>query len=138
MDSTPVYGKALPQPGPDDEAFWAGCKRHELLLQRCSACREVRYWDRPMCARCNAFEAEVFKACGQGTVWSYTTTHHAFHPAWKDAAPYTVVVVELAEGPRMTSILAEAGGELRIGRNVEVIFDDVTPEVTLPKFRLVP
>ncbi len=138
MNSIPVYGKPLPQPGPDDEAFWAGCKRHELLLQRCRACGDMRYWGRPMCARCNAFETEVVKAGGRGTVWSFTTTHHAFHPAWKDAVPYTVVVVELAEGPRMTSILREPSGEIRVGCNVEVVFDDVTPEVTLPKFRLVP
>ena len=129
--------KPLPVPGPDDRAFWEGCKRHELLVQRCTGCGVVRFWDQPMCPDCHATAGEAVRASGRGTVWSYTTTHHAFNRAWKDELPYTVVVVELDEGPRMTSNLVGGGAEVRIGARVEVAFDDVSPEVTLPKFRLV-
>jgi hypothetical protein len=47
-----------------------------------------------------------------------------------------VVVIELDEGPRLLSNLIDCPtGDVRIGMPVEVTFDDVAPEVTLPKFR---
>jgi uncharacterized OB-fold protein len=45
-------------------------------------------------------------------------------------------VVELAEGPHlMTNVIDCAPDAVRIGMAVEVVFDDVIPEVTLAKFR---
>jgi hypothetical protein len=42
----------------------------------------------------------------------------------------------LAEGVRLVShVLGLVPEQLRVGLPVEVRFDDVTPEVTLPKFR---
>jgi len=53
-------------------------------------------------------------------------------------APYNVVVVQLAEGPFMVSNLIDCPAEgIRIGMPVQVIFDDVTDTVSLPKFRAV-
>jgi len=47
-----------------------------------------------------------------------------------------VVVVELEEGARLVSNLVGCpAGDVTPGLPVEVVFDDVTPEVTLPKFR---
>jgi uncharacterized protein len=47
--------------------------------------------------------------------------------------PYNVVQVELDEGPRLMGNLVDARPV--IGMRVEVIFDAVTPDVTLPRFR---
>jgi uncharacterized OB-fold protein len=42
----------------------------------------------------------------------------------------------LEEGVRMlTNIVGCAPQDVHIGMRVEVAFDDVTPEVTLPKFK---
>src|SRR6266568_1478261 len=110
MLETIEYRLPLPYPGPDDHAFWEGCKAHEPVA-----------------------------ASGCGKIWSYTTTYHGFGRVWQDAVPYTVVVVQLDEGPRMTSNLVDAAPEaIKVGLPVEVVWDDVTDEVTLPKFRLVP
>lgn len=136
-ETASAYRKPLPVPGPDDRVFWDGCKQHELLLQRCTGCGALRYWERPMCPACNSLESGTVRAAGRGTIWSYTTAHHAFSAGWKKEVPYTVLVVQLDEGPRMTSTLT-GGGEPQIGARVEVVFDDVTPEITLPKFRIVP
>jgi uncharacterized protein len=137
MLETREYKLPLPYPSPDDRAYWEGAKRHELLIQRCTSCGTPRFWGRPMCSECQSFESEPVPASGRGTIWSFTTTHHSFGRTWKEAVPYTVVVVELEEGPRMTSNLVQADPEaIRVGLPVEVVFDDVTPEVTLPKFRL--
>ena len=57
-------------------------------------------------------------------------------PAFKDDVPYPVVLVELEEGPRMVSNVVDcANEELEIGMPLEVVFDAVTDELTLPKFR---
>jgi len=134
--ATTEYKLPLPQPNLDDKVFWEGAKRHQLILLRCKQCGTVRYYPRPYCPQCTSPERETVVASGRGEVWSYTTTYHAFGPRWKEAVPYTVVVVKLAEGPRMTSNLVDCPPEeVYIGMPVEVVFDDVTPEVTLPKFR---
>lgn len=50
--------------------------------------------------------------------------------------PYVVALIGLDEGARMPSNPIECeAGEIAGGLAVEVVFDDVTPEVTLPKFR---
>ena len=65
--------------------------------------------------------------------------HRALHPGFTPDVPYATVVIELAEGVRMVSHVLGLGPEqMRIGLPVEVLFDDVTPEVTLPKFRPLP
>jgi uncharacterized OB-fold protein len=62
--------------------------------------------------------------------------HQAHHPGFAADVPYAVVVIELEEGVRMLSNLVACDhADVRIGLPVDVVFDDVTPEVTLPKFR---
>ena len=62
--------------------------------------------------------------------------HQVYHPGFADSVPYAVVVVELEEGARMISNLLECPvGDIRIDMPVEVVFEELTPEVTLPKFR---
>jgi uncharacterized protein len=57
-------------------------------------------------------------------------------PNFADAVPYSIVIVELEEGVRMATWVVDVSpDQLRIGLPVEVVFDDVTPEVTLAKFK---
>jgi uncharacterized OB-fold protein len=50
--------------------------------------------------------------------------------------PYSPVIVEMEEGVRMvTWLVGVKAEELRLDLPVEVAFDDVTSEVTLPKFK---
>jgi uncharacterized OB-fold protein len=62
--------------------------------------------------------------------------YRALHPGFVPDIPYATVIIGLAEGVRMVSRILDLDPEqLRVGLPVEVVFDDVTPEVTLPKFR---
>jgi hypothetical protein len=62
--------------------------------------------------------------------------HQVYHPGFAGEVPYAVVVVELAEGARLVSNLVDCPvADVRAGMPVEVVFDDVTFDVTLPKFR---
>jgi uncharacterized OB-fold protein len=77
------------------------------------------------------------KASGRGTVYSWIVVERPI-PAevYGDDVPYVVALIELDEGVRLPSNLIDcAPAEITGGLAVEVVFDDVTPEVTLPKFR---
>jgi uncharacterized OB-fold protein len=50
--------------------------------------------------------------------------------------PYVLAMVDLPEGPRMISnIVGSSPQELRNGMELEVVFDQVSPDVVLPKWR---
>ena len=75
---------------------------------------------------------------GRGKVYSFIVTHHVVTPGFEDDAPYVVALVELEEqaGLRLvTNIVGCSPGDVRVGMPVEPVFDAVTPEVTLLKFR---
>ena len=49
-----------------------------------------------------------------------------------------MALIELDEGVRMMSNLVDVTPDpqhVRVGLPVEVVYDDVTPEIALPKFR---
>ncbi len=119
---------------PDNEGYWQGVKRQELVLQRCKACGDWLHPPRPMCPECRSLETEWIPSAGKGTIHSWVTYQDSPHPGFK--APYTVVLVELEEGVRLVSNLVDVTPEdVAIGMPVEVVFDQVTEEIILPKFR---
>ena len=136
MTSQPL--PPLPLPSLDDKPYWEGLTRHELLVQRCAGCGAFRHPPRPMCAECGSMEIDWHKASGKGTVYSYTIVPQATHPAWRDKVPYNVVIVELEEDVRLVSNLVDVQNEdIKVGLPVEVVYDDVTDDTTLPRFRVV-
>jgi uncharacterized OB-fold protein len=131
-------GKPLPRIDDDTRAYWAGLTRGELLLQHCRDCGHVQFYQRALCGRCLGPNLEHRPASGRGTIYSFSTVYRPPSPEFKDDVPYTVVLVELAEGPRMLSTLVDVAPEtVRLGQAVEVVFDPIAPEVTLPRFRRV-
>jgi uncharacterized OB-fold protein len=60
-----------------------------------------------------------------------------YDDTWAADVPYCVAIVELDEGVRLvTNIVGVEPGDVDVGDPVRVVFDDVTPEVTLPKFEV--
>jgi len=89
-----------------------------------------------MCAECSSWQWEWTRSGGRGTVFTWTVATRAMHPAFQADVPYAAVVIEMAEGVRLLSQVVDCpSDELAIGMPVEVVFDEVTPEITLPKFR---
>ncbi len=130
------YAKPLPIVDDDNREFWDSCKRHAMRLQQCSACGYWRYAPSPVCHRCSSFEHEWNAVSGRGTVYSFSVIHRAPSAAFADDIPYVYAVVELEEGPMMPTNLVDTPTEsVRIGMPVSLSYDDVTDEVTLPKFR---
>jgi uncharacterized protein len=129
------YTRPLPVPDGDTKPYWDAAREHRLVIQRCQVCQQAIFYPRSVCPRCMSDRIAWIEATGKGTVYSYTVVHRA--PAqFAEDAPYVVAVVDLDEGVRlMTNVVGCAPAEVRIGAEVEVTFDDVTPEISLPKFR---
>ena len=130
------YSKPLPRIDNETSPYWDACKRHELRMQRCVSCGQLRFPPGIICANCNSLEAEWVKLSGRGKVYTWNIFHQLYNPAFAQDLPYNVAVIELEEGPRITSNIVGCKNEdIHIGMAVEVVFEDITDDVTLPKFR---
>ena len=123
--STEAPKKPVPHPTPVSEPYWEAAGRGKLALQRCAKCGTVRHYPQPVCTKCYSLDVEWFEASGRGAIHSWTVAHHAFHPAFKAELPYTLVIVDLEEGPRaMGRLDGGAQNRLRIGLPVTVSFGE--------------
>lgn len=128
--------KPLPELSGHAGEFYGFCRKGELRFQRCNGCGTWRHVPRELCAHCGAWEWAWARSSGRGSVFSWIVVGRALHPAFESDTPYAPVVVELDEGVRLLSTMVDVAPDaLEIGMRVEVVFDPVTPEVTLPRFR---
>lgn len=133
---TTEYAKPLPRPTAVSQEFWAAARRHELRLQRCRSCGAHIFYPRAFCPACLSDSLEWTSVSGRGKVYSFTVVRRAMHPAFRPDVPYVLAIVELEEGPRLTTnIVGCDPSDVRVDMPVDVVFDDVTPEVTLVKFQ---
>lgn len=131
----PDYNKPLPVIDEETRSFWEYCKKHELRMQKCKRCGHIRYPISILCPRCSSLEAKWTPLSGKGTIYSFTIYRVAYHPAFKGDIPYVVAIIQLAEGPRMESnVIGCKVEDVRVEMPVKVSFEDVTDQVTLPKF----
>ena len=136
MADAKPYRKPLPRVDEESRGWWEALARHELYFQRCRDCGTKRLYARAVCTSCMSSATGWVRASGRGRVYTFTVTHQNQAPGFREELPYVLALVELDEGPRlMTNVVGCAPDAVRIGMAVEVVFDDVTPEVTLPKFR---
>jgi uncharacterized OB-fold protein len=130
------YEKPLPSPTHITEPFWQGTKRHELLIQHCKDCQHYIFYPRSHCPQCLSAALEWKKSSGRGKVYSYTVIRRAGLPGFAKEVPYVFAIIELEEGPRLTSnIVGCKPEEVKIDMPVAAFFEEATPEVTLVKFK---
>jgi hypothetical protein len=128
--------KPLPRITPDNRPFWEACRRHELLLPWCGVCDRPHWPPGPVCPHCFADRVEWRRATGRGKISSWVVVHKEWLPAFRDDLPYNAIQVELDEGVRLTgNVIGLPNRDLKVGLPVEVVFDDVSPTATLPRFR---
>lgn len=130
-------GKPVPAPDHDSQTFWDGCRRHQLLVQRCADCGQTRFPPSAQCPHCRSRNAAWVQCSGRGRVFSWIVV---VHPVPKDVyagdVPYVVALVELDEGVRVsTNIVGCDPHAVTADMPVEVVFDDVADELTLPRFK---
>jgi hypothetical protein len=126
----------LPVPTKASAEYWDACRRHELLIQRCTGCAKLQFYPRLVCASCSENSLQWIRASGRATLTTYTIVRRPVSRAYAAAVPYVVALVVLEEGPTMmTSIVSCGIEEVRIGMPLEVVFEDWPEGVTVPKFR---
>ncbi len=132
-----MYDKPLPIVDPDTAPYWDAAREHRLLIKRCADCGRCHFYPRELCPHCHSDAVAWHEARGTGSIYSFTIARRGAGPAFQADAPYVVAVVQLDEGPRMmTNIVGCPPDDVRIGQRVTVAYEDVTPEISLPKFRL--
>jgi len=127
------YDKPLPEITPLTKGFWDHARAHRLAMQVCTRCDDVHFPPSPVCPKCLSDAQEWRPVSGRGRLESWVEFHRAYWPGFANELPYRVCLVKLEEGPLLVSNLV--GPEAEIGDGVEVVFDAVTDEVTLPKFK---
>lgn len=128
--------KPLPIPTAWSRPFWDAAKEHRLVLRKCSACGNIDHPPYLYCTACQADEHEWIEASGKGTLYAYAVNYFGVpFPFWDDM-PYVLAMVDLQEGPRMISNIVQCDIEkLENGMELEVVFEDVTDEISLPKWK---
>lgn len=131
------YRKPLPVLSDENREFWSAACAGKLRMQRCSDCGHIRFPISHVCSRCLSRNHRWEDLSGRGEVFAYVVFHQLYHPSFAEDIPYNVALIQLEEGPRMYSnIVGAANGDVKVGDKVEVVFEQATEEVAIPKFRL--
>jgi len=133
---TTQTGAPLPTPDEASAPFFEGTAAGRLMLMRCASCGTYRYPSRDRCDVCWSTDTEWAEASGDATLHSWVVFHQVYHPGFAGRVPYNVAVVELAEGPRITTNIVEsANDQLKAGMPLRVTFQSVADGVAIPVFR---
>ncbi len=128
--------KPMPVVNPWARPFWDGTREEKLMLQKCSDCAKFIFYPRIVCPHCFSDNLEWARSSGKGTVYSYTVVENNAPSFFQDEMPYVVALIRLEEGVQMMSnIVSCEPSEVYCDMPVEVTFDKVSEEFTLPKFR---
>jgi uncharacterized OB-fold protein len=133
--STP--SKPIPVVTPELRPFFDAARAGTLVVQRCRSCGVRRFPPRDKCSHSHGREADWVPSAGRGKILTWNVMHQVYHPGFANEVPYAVVLVELDDGGRMISNVVGLPNErLEIGLPVEVTFEKLSDEVSLPKFRV--
>ena len=131
--------RPIPVPDQWTQPFWDAAKRGVLELQRCQSCGHFQHPPYPTCLNCMGIDLKFEPVGGTGTIYAYTYMHHTGDKRFAPAVPYASIVVELdgAPGALMAgNLLGVPHTEAKVGRRVEVVFEPLNDDITLPQFRL--
>jgi uncharacterized OB-fold protein len=126
--------RPLPNVDGPDRPFWQALRQREVHVQRCSNCSMSRFPATRFCPHCRSETFAWHAVAATGIVETWCVFHRAYFDGLD--VPYTVIQVRLDCGVRLFSNpVGVAPTVLRIGLPVEAVFEDITPQITLLKFR---
>lgn len=128
--------KPLPVPTKWSKPFWDAARQHKLVLKKCKSCGNIDHPPYLYCTDCGSDDHEWIDAKGRATLYTWAINEYMVpFPFWDDM-PYVVAMLDLPEGPRMISNIVECEHDkLKKGMELEVVWEDVSDEITLPKWR---
>jgi len=127
--------KPIPFLRGEERAWFDAARESRLMFQQCESCGAVPNYPRSVCPTCWSPALQERTSAGHGIVYSFTTQYRPGAPGFADEVPYTLALVELDEGFRVLADLRDCPDEdLAVGLPVRAIFDEVSPNFTLPRF----
>jgi uncharacterized OB-fold protein len=131
--------RPIPVPNEWTKPFWDAAKGGVLALQRCQVCRCFQHPPYATCVQCISADMKFEPVKGEGTIYAYTIMYHTGDKRFAAAVPYASIIVELDEAPGALmagNLLGVPYTEAKVGRRVEVIFEKLNDDITLPQFKL--
>lgn len=138
----PKEQQSKPLPAVDEltQPFWEAAARQQLVIQRCQECAYFNHPPRTVCDACQSQRLAFVPVSGRGRIYSYAVMHQPNIAGFEQDIPYLNLLIELDEQPRLLLVSylpMAAKATVHIGAAVEVYFEPVNAEITLPQFRLV-
>ena len=128
--------KPVPIVNPWVKPFWDAAREEKLIIQKCQDCNHHIFYPRIACPHCFSDKVEWVEASGKGTVYSFTVVTNNAPSAFIADMPFVIAIVKLEEGVQMLSNIIKCDpGDVVCDMPVEVTFEKLDDEFTLPKFR---
>ena len=132
--TVPPLPVPAPERTPETDTFWDATAVGRLLLAHCDVCGTVIWYPKSYCPGCGGISVSWSEASGAGTIYSFTVVFRGPGP-FRDAVPFVIAYVELAEGPRvLTNIVGCEPDQVSIGQMVRVVFSDTGEGSALYRF----
>jgi uncharacterized OB-fold protein len=126
--------KPMPESDEASEPFYESAARGVLLLRGCRACGAWLGPDARFCSECLSEDLDWKEASGRAVLFTFGIMHQQF-PGFENDVPYNIAVVQLAEGPRMTSnVVGCSNDALAVGMPLKVVFEDAGNGTPIPRF----
>ena len=127
----------LPLIDSESEPFWSAAREGRFLIMHCRACDQAYFYPRRYCPHCWSDDTEWRESGGRGSLYTFSIVYQNPAPPFRDWCPYGIVVVDLEEGVRVMGNWDRDTPleRLACGLAVEVTFEAMTDEVSLPRFR---
>lgn len=127
-------GPHRPTVDTESESWWQAIQERRLLINTCGACGRISLYVRPFCPHCWSEDVTLISASGRATLYTWSVIHQNAAP-FDARTPYVVAVVDLAEGPRLMTVIEDCAVEnLQADLELVVTFRD-DDGFTVPVFR---
>ena len=110
--------------------FWREIpSRYNLIGTKCGNCDTIFFPPRHICLKCHRIgKLDPYKLNGRGKVVSHSTVHVP-SAGFEDLAPYSLAIIELEEGPRVTGQITDCDpDDVKIDDEVELVFRNMGEE----------
>ncbi len=143
------YPYLLPQPDVLTQGYWDALREHRMVLQRCQSCQTFQHPPDRTCRFCLGEEMAWEEVSGKGTLYTYVIVTQSILGPWRGHDPYNVIQVLPDEvDPASVSVHNNAtynvvysnaveveSEDLEVGMAMEAVFDDVTDDVTILRWK---
>ncbi len=112
---SPRYAREIPQ-------------RYRLEAGRCKECGKLSFPPRLICPKCRGRKFETVRLKEEGTILTFAIIRVAGEKFSKQT-PFAVAIVELVDGVRLTTQIADVDLEkIEIGKKVRIVFRKIQEE----------